>query len=113
MLLSNIKTSRCYISRFVSFFELANVFNNYFSSIGEKTRSKARFSNKNYTDYLHGETFNSFFITTTDSEEITSIMSLLNNNKSSGPNSIPKRTLKLMKKDILKQLVQFLISLLT
>ena len=50
--------------------KIANVFNNYFSSIGEKTRSKTRISNKNYTDYLHGENFNSFFITPTDSQEV-------------------------------------------
>ena len=42
--------------------KIANVFKNYFSSIGEKTQSKTRFSNKNYTDYLHGENFNSCFI---------------------------------------------------
>ena len=41
-------------------FKIANFFNKYFSSIGEKTQSKTRFSNKNYTDYLHGENFNSF-----------------------------------------------------
>ena len=41
--------------------KIANVFNNYFSSIGEKTQSNIRFSDKNYTDYLHGENFNSFF----------------------------------------------------
>ena len=38
--------------------KIANVFNNYFSSVGEKTQSKTRFSNKNYTNYLHGENFN-------------------------------------------------------
>ena len=47
--------------------KIANVFNNCFSSIGEKTQSKTRFSNKNYTDYLHGENFNYFFIAPTDS----------------------------------------------
>ena len=41
--------------------EIANMFNNYFSSVGEKTQSKMSFSNKNYTNYLHGENFNSFF----------------------------------------------------
>ena len=83
----------------------ANVFNNYFSSIGEKTQSKIRFSNKNYTDYRHGENSNSFFITPTDSEELISIISSLNDNKPSGPNSIPTRILKLLKKDTLTQLV--------
>ena len=50
--------------------KIANVFNNYFSSIGEKTQSKIRFSGNNYMDYLHGKNFNSFFITPTDSEEV-------------------------------------------
>ena len=85
--------------------KIANVFNNYFSSIGEKTQSKTRFSNKNYTDYLHVENYNSFFITPTDSQEVISIISSLSDNKSSGPNSIPTRILKLLKKDISTQLV--------
>ena len=85
--------------------KIANVFNNFFSSIGEKTQSKIRFSNKNYTDYLHGENSNSFFIMPTDSEEVISIISSLSDNKSSGPNSIPTRILKLLKKDISIQLV--------
>ena len=85
--------------------KIANVFNKYFSSIGEKTQSTTRFSNKNYTDYLHGENFNSFFITPTDSQEVISTISSLSDNKSSGPNSIPTRILKLLKKDISTQLV--------
>ena len=40
--------------------KIANVFNNHFSSIGEKAQSKIRFSNKNYTNYLHDENVNSF-----------------------------------------------------
>ena len=64
-----------------------------------------RFSNKNYTDYLHGDNLYSFFITPTDSEEVISIISSLSDNKSSGPNSIPTRILKLLKKDILTHLV--------
>ena len=64
-----------------------------------------RFSNKNYTDYLHGDNLHSFFITPTDSEEVISITSSLSDNKSSGPNSIPTRILKLLKKDISTHLV--------
>ena len=41
---------------------IAKVFNNYFSSNGEKTQSKIRFSNKYYTDYLHGDNLNSFLL---------------------------------------------------
>ena len=85
--------------------KIANVFNNYFGSIRGKTQSKTTFSNKSYTDYLHGEHFNYFFITPTDSQEVISIISSLSDNKSSGPNSIPTRILKLLKKDISTQLV--------
>ena len=42
--------------------KIANVFNNYFSSIGEKTQPKIRFSNKNYTDYLYDETYILFLL---------------------------------------------------
>ena len=80
--------------------KIANVFNNYFSSIGEKAQSKIRFSNKTYTDYLQGNNLNSFFITPTDSKEVISIISSLSDNKSSGANSILTRILKLLKKDI-------------
>ena len=85
--------------------KIANLFNNYFSSIGEKSQSKIRFSNKTCTGYLHGDNVNSFFITPTDSEEVISIISSLSDNKSSGPNSIPTRILKLLKKDISTHLV--------
>ena len=86
--------------------KIADVFNNYFSSVGEKAQSKIRFSNKTYTDYLQGDNlFIYLFITPADSEEVISIISSLSDNKSSGPNSIPTRILKLLKKDILTHLV--------
>ena len=80
--------------------KIANVFNNYFSSIGEKTQPKIRFSNKNYTDYLYDENLHSFFITSTYSEEVIPIISLLSDSKYSRPNSISTRKLKLPKKYI-------------
>ena len=46
-----------------------------------------------------------FFITTTDSQEVISIIYSLSDNKSFGSNSISKRILKLLKKDISTQLV--------
>ena len=85
--------------------KIANVFNNDFSSIGKITQSKIMFSNKNYTDYLHDENFSFFFITPADSEEVITIISSLSDKKSSGPNSIPTRILKLLKKDTSTQLV--------
>ena len=91
--------------------KIANVFNNYFSSIGEKTQPKIRFSNKNYTDYLHDENLHSFFITSTYSEEVIPIISLLSDSKYSRPNSISTGKLKLPKKYISTHLIDILISL--
>ena len=69
---------------------------------------KQDFQIKNYTDYLLDENFNSYFITPTDSQEVISIISSPSDNKSSGPNSIATRILKLLKKDISTQLVDIL-----
>ena len=84
--------------------KIANVFKNYFSPIGEKTQSKIRLSKKT-SDNLHSDNLNCVFITHTNSEEVISIISSLSDNKSSGPNSIPTRILKLLKKDISTHLV--------
>ena len=81
------------------------IFNNYFSSIREKTQSKISFSNKNCTDYLHSDYLNLFFITSTDSEEVISIITSPSDNESFGPKSIPTRISKLLKKDISTHLV--------
>ena len=83
----------------------ANILSDYFSSVGEKAQSKIRCSYKTYTDYLHGDNLNSFFIKPRDSEEVISMISSLSDNKSYGPNSIPTRILKLLKKDISTHLV--------
>ena len=34
---------------------IANIFNNYFSTTGEKTQAKIKHSHKHYTDYLTDE----------------------------------------------------------
>ena len=54
------------------------------------------------------------FLQPTDREEIVNIISSLNSNKASGPNSIPYRILFLLKNDISKQLADlFNLSFLT
>ena len=54
------------------------------------------------------------FLQPTDKEEIVNIISSLNSNKASGPNSIPYRTLFLLKIEILKQLADlFNLSFIT
>ena len=60
--------------------------NAYFTSMAMKTKSNIRFSPKHYTDYLSNTNTNTFFLTPTDKNEISFIISSLNCHKSSGPN---------------------------
>ena len=83
---------------------IANIFNNYFSTIGENTQAKIKYSYKNYTDYLTKGNLNFFFLSPTDKEEIKLIPSSLDISKATGPHSIPTKVLKLLKNDISDQL---------
>ena len=79
---------------------IANIFNDYFSSITEKTKANIKFSNKSFQDFLHHPNEESLFITPTDAHEVNLIISSLNSNKSTGPNSLPTKILKLLKNEI-------------
>ena len=92
---------------------MSNAFNNCFTSVAEKTKSNIKFLTKHYTDYLSNTNANTFFLRPTDKDEISFIISL-DSHKSSGPNSIPVKILKLLKNDISQQLSDiFNISFLT
>ena len=80
--------------------DIANAFNKYFAKAAIDIQSSIRFSEKKYYDYLPLLNIESFFITPTDSTEVSNIISSLNQNKSDGPNSIPIKILKLLNKDI-------------
>ena len=47
--------------------DIANTFNNYFSSISKKTKDNINYSYKHYSDYLIDKCKNSFFIHPTNS----------------------------------------------
>ena len=65
-------------------------------------------------DYLSNESSTTIFLQPTYKEEITNIISSLNSNKASGPNSIPYRILSLLKNEISKHLADlFNISFIT
>ena len=53
----------------------ANIFNNYFSTIGEKTQAKIKHSHKHFTDYITNENPDSFFLSPTNNKEIKIILS--------------------------------------
>ena len=86
---------------------IANIFNNYFSTIGEKTQAKIKHSYKKYTDYLSNENPDTFFLSPTNKEEIKFILSSHDINKSIGPYSIPSKVLNMLKNDISEQLPDF------
>ena len=95
-------------------YDIANTFNNYFASIAETTKKTIKYSHKHFSDYLANENGNSIFLQPTDKEEIANIISSLNSNKASGPNSIPYRILLLLKNEISKQLADlFNLSFMT
>ena len=58
-------------------------------------KENIKYSYKRFSDYLNNQCKNSIFIQLTDIEEIADIISTLNMNKSSGPNSIRCKILNL------------------
>ena len=70
------------------------MFNNYFVSIAETTKTSIKYSHKHFSN----ESSSTIFFQPTDEEEIVNIISSLNSNKASGLNSIPYRILFLLKK---------------
>ena len=84
-------------------YDIANTFNNYFASIAETTKKKTKYSHKHFSDYLSNENSSTIFLQPVDKEEIANIISSLNSNKASGPNSIPYRIFFLLNNEISKQ----------
>ena len=85
-------------------YDIADTFNNYFASIAETKKKSIKYSHKHFSDYLSNENSSTIFLQPTDKEEITNIISSLNSNKNSGPNSIRYRILFLLKVETSKQL---------
>ena len=86
-------------------YDIANTFNNYFASIAETMKKSIKYSHKHLHKHnLSNETSSTIFLQPTDKEEIGNIISPLNSNKASCPNSISYRILFLLKNEILKQL---------
>ena len=70
-------------------YDIANTLNNYFASIAETTKNNIQYSHTHFSDYLKEECGSTIFLKPTSKEEIGNIISSLNSNKVSGPNSIP------------------------
>ena len=83
---------------------IANIFNDFLHSVAPAVQSKIKFSCKSFSEYLPSKYYDSFIITPTSKAEIDAIISSLNSNKSTGPNSIPLKILKLTQNEISQHL---------
>ena len=75
--------------------EIAEEFNKNFASIAKNIEKKLIKPNCDFSKFLKNPNRDSFFITPTTKEEVTSSIKTLKNSKSTGPSSIPTKFLKL------------------
>ena len=86
--------------------EIAQNFNNFFTSIGTNLQKKIPPTKKNFTDYLKKPNSENFTIAPTTSDEISDLIHNLKSSKSVGPYSIPTKIMK-----ISKEIIYLLLSL--
>ena len=89
---------------------VANTFNDFFTSVADKVRSTIPPSNRHFSDFLKNSNPNSIFLQPVSPEEVIKIIRSFSASKSSGPNSIPVRILKLICDDISRQFLGNLVS---
>ena len=80
--------------------KIAEGFNSYFSTIAEKLQQNIIFADNNFTSYLNTPLNHNFLFRSADSNEILIIIDSLENNKATGPHSIPTEILKLIKPNL-------------
>ena len=81
--------------------DISEGFNAYFSSIAEKLLPKYTAGTKHFSEYLANRVNQNFIFLSADQVEIISIIDSLDNNKGTGPYSIPKKlTLKASPKSL-------------
>ena len=69
--------------------EIANLFNNYFSSIASPTKAIVKYSHKHFSNFLKNRAQNYFLLSPTDKDKITFIIFSLDSTKSVGPDGVP------------------------
>ena len=74
--------------------QMAEHFNQYFTSIGKNLQKRIPPTKRQFSDYLKDSNQNSFFIQPTTVEEVKDIIMTLMSSKSMGPNIIPAFLLK-------------------
>ena len=83
---------------------MANIFNNYFVSVGSAIDKTIPRTRKSSTDYLKNRISQTTFLTSVTPEEIEVIIQCLNVKKSLGPYSIPVSLLKTQSRRIAQPL---------
>ena len=79
---------------------MAKHFNNYFTFIGKNFQETIPPIRKDYAQYLKTLSKSNFSIKPIKPDEICDIIKTLKNSKSTDPNSIPTKILKIIKKSI-------------
>ena len=74
--------------------KIANRFNKFFSSVGKQIQNQVYSNHINFSTFLKDPSENSLFLTPTDTEEVSCIISSFKSNIATGPNSIPITILK-------------------
>ena len=89
---------------------IANCFNDFFSTIGNKIQDKVYSNHVNFQHYLNNPSCDSIFLTPTTPFEVQNIIRTFKLNKSLGPNSVPNNIINLVSNDI-SPLISNLINL--
>ena len=76
--------------------EVAEQFNDHFTTIADKLQGKIHNSGQDIRHYLGKRNDNTMFIFQSDPTEVTHILSSINVNKAVGPHSIPSDIMKLL-----------------
>ena len=88
--------------------DICEEFNKYFSGVASQVKKRIVKTNKSFMDFLKNRNLSSMFLNPTSKEEVESTISDLNQNKATGPSSIPTKILKLSKEIISIPLAQII-----
>ena len=80
--------------------KIAEGFNSFFSSIAKNLQEKIYFAGDDYMNYLNEPLNQRFLFESADTTEIILIINSFDNNKATGPHSIPTDILKIIKSNI-------------
>ena len=74
--------------------EVGNQFNQHFTSIATKLQEKIHNNGQDFTKYLDDRNDNTMVFFPTETNEVSKLISLINEDKASGPHSIPSNIMK-------------------